>query len=107
MTTQLGRTVEGMQDALVMDLKGIVVEADKLLNEVACATAEDFAAARSKIAEKLGDARSKLDHARTAVTKKAICAADATQEYVRDNPWQVLGVAAATGVIVGFLLTRR
>ncbi len=107
MTGSLTRTVEGMQDALVTDLKGIVTAADKLLNEVACATTEDFAAARSRIAEKLDDAKSRLDDARAAVTKRAKYVAGATDEYVRDNPWQVLGVAAATGVIVGYLLSRR
>jgi len=107
MAHELSRTLDNVQDTLVTDLKGIVAEADKLMNEVACATAEDFAAARTTIGNKLGAARARIDGARAAVVKQTECAAEATQEYVRNNPWQVLGVAAATGIILGFLLTRR
>jgi ElaB/YqjD/DUF883 family membrane-anchored ribosome-binding protein len=100
-------TVEGLQDALVMDLKSIAVEADKLLNEVACFTAEDFATARKSISEKLRDASSKLDDARIVVTKNATCAVSTTNEYVRNNPWEAMGIAAAAGVIIGVLLARH
>jgi ElaB/YqjD/DUF883 family membrane-anchored ribosome-binding protein len=100
-------TVEGLQDALVTELKSIAVEADKLLNEVACFTAEDFSAARISISEKLRDASSKLDDARIAVTKNSTCAVSATNEYVRDNPWEVMGIAAAAGMVIGVLLARQ
>ena len=38
---------------------------------------------------------------------RAKATARATDEYVRDNPWQALGVAAAVGVLVGLLMSRR
>lgn len=76
------------------------------LKEVANSTAEEFAAALTEIEGRLGEARSRLDDARIAVTEKAQGAADATQEYVRENPWKVLGVVAA-GLILGILLSRR
>jgi ElaB/YqjD/DUF883 family membrane-anchored ribosome-binding protein len=39
--------------------------------------------------------------------KKTKEAADATDEFVRDNPWASLGIAAAVGCVVGFLLSRK
>jgi len=33
--------------------------------------------------------------------------ADATEEYVRDNPWQSVGVAAGVGLLIGLLIARR
>jgi ElaB/YqjD/DUF883 family membrane-anchored ribosome-binding protein len=30
-----------------------------------------------------------------------------TDLYVRDNPWQAVGIAAGLGLIVGLLLRRR
>jgi ElaB/YqjD/DUF883 family membrane-anchored ribosome-binding protein len=33
-------------------------------------------------------------------------AEDAT-DYVRENPWQSIGIAAAVGVVAGLLLGRR
>lgn len=107
MTTDLSPADAGMQDVLVTDLKDIVAETDQLLNEVACATVEDFAAARAQIAEKLDDAKGRLDTARAMVAGRARCAAGATHEYVAGHPWQAMAVAAATGLVVGLLANRR
>jgi ElaB/YqjD/DUF883 family membrane-anchored ribosome-binding protein len=30
-----------------------------------------------------------------------------TDDYVRDNPWQAIGVAAAIGFLVGLVVSRR
>lgn len=94
-------TVEGKKEKLVEDLKGVVGDADDLT------TAAELAAARTTIEGKLGEAKSRLDDARIAITEKARGAADTTQEYVRENPWKVLGVATAVGIIIGFLLSNR
>jgi DUF883 C-terminal glycine zipper region len=32
---------------------------------------------------------------------------DASENYVRNNPWQALGVMAILGVTLGFLMSRR
>jgi len=100
-------TVEGMKEKLVRDLKSVASDGDNLVKEVANSTAEEIAAARTKIEGKLGEAKSKLDNARIAAAERARGAADATQEFVRENPWKALGVAAAAGLIIGFLLSRR
>ena len=34
-------------------------------------------------------------------------AAKATDEYVHDNPWQAVGIAAVAGVVLGLLISRR
>lgn len=100
-------TVEGKKEKLVKDIKGVVGDADDLMREVASSTAGELAAARTKIEGKLDEAKSRLGDARIAVTEKARVAADATNEYVRENPWKILGVAAAAGLVIGFLLSRR
>lgn len=100
-------TVERKKEKLVMDLKGVVADADDLLKEVARSTGEEFVAARAKIEGRLDEAKSRLDDARTAVAGKARYAADAAHEYVRDNPSKILGVAAVAGLIIGFLLSSR
>jgi ElaB/YqjD/DUF883 family membrane-anchored ribosome-binding protein len=100
-------SVEGSKDALVQDLKSVVVHAEDLLKEVTNSTAEGFAAARTKVEKQLGEARIRLDDARVAVTARAKSAADATQVYVKDNPWKVAGGAAVAGMIIALLLRRR
>ena len=98
---------ESRKEEPAKDLKGLVSDADDLLKEVAHSTALGFAAARSNVEGRLGEARSRLDDARVSALQKARGAADATHEYVRDNPGKAIGVAAAAGVIIGFLLSRR
>jgi ElaB/YqjD/DUF883 family membrane-anchored ribosome-binding protein len=33
--------------------------------------------------------------------------ADATKEYVKESPWQAVGMAAGLGLIVGLICSRR
>ena len=41
------------------------------------------------------------------IIEKSKYAAKATDDYVQDNPWQSVGIAAAVGVIVGLRIGRR
>lgn len=111
MTTELiaaGKdTGESAKDKLVQDIKGVVNDADYLLKDVATSTAAEFSAARAHLGQRLADAKYRFDDTRTAVADKARVAADATDEYVHDNPWKVLGLAAVVGLLVGVLISRR
>ena len=100
-------TVEGSKQALVKDLKNAVGDAGALVNNVAAATADEFTQARTKLEALLCQAKTRMLDARLAVSEKAKCTADATDHFVRENPWKVLGVAAAAGVVIGVILSRR
>jgi ElaB/YqjD/DUF883 family membrane-anchored ribosome-binding protein len=39
--------------------------------------------------------------------EKAKARVAATDEYVHANPWQMIGVAAAVGALIGMLISRR
>lgn len=99
--------VERKKDRLVRDLKSVVADADDLLQEVGSSTADEFAAARTRIEDRLRQARSRLDHARAAISRKAGDAVDATQEYARENPWKAFGLPAVAGLVVFLLVSRR
>ncbi|MDP3539488.1 MAG: DUF883 family protein [Azonexus sp.] len=100
-------TLESSKQALVKDLRAVVGDADALLNNVANSTADEFAQARTRLEARLSQAKTRLFDASLAVSDKARCAVDATDEFVHDNPWKVLGVAAAAGMIIGAILSRR
>jgi ElaB/YqjD/DUF883 family membrane-anchored ribosome-binding protein len=97
----------GKSERLVKDLKSVVVDADDLLKELAGSTAEGFSAARTKVEGRLSEARASLSEARIAVAERAKGIAVAGTDYAKENPWKVLGGAAAAGLIIGFLLRRR
>jgi ElaB/YqjD/DUF883 family membrane-anchored ribosome-binding protein len=100
-------SVDGSKQALVMDLKSAVGDADRLLSNVVAASADEIALARKKLESRLVHAKTVLVDASMAVSDRARYAADATDAYVRDNPWKMLGVAAAAGIVIGGILLRR
>lgn len=80
----------------VEELRNIVTEAQALLNAVG---ADGDEAAR-QVGDKLTES---LDRARGALEGFE----DDASRYVRDNPWQSLGLAAAIGLLAGVLVARR
>jgi ElaB/YqjD/DUF883 family membrane-anchored ribosome-binding protein len=99
--------LESRKEGFMKDVKDAVDSADAHLTDMTHSTAEGLASARSAAQDAMGDARSRFDDVRRRASHQAHCAADATQHYVRENPWQVLGGAAVAGFLLGFLITRR
>ena len=70
-----------------------------------------MAEVRAKTEESLRVVKSKLADAQAALRVKTKSAAKATDAYVHENPWKVVGVsagvAAAVGLVIGLLMDRR
>jgi len=99
--------VQRSKEALVNDLKAIVGDADALLTDIASATSEELAVARQSIEAKLANVKTRIDDARLVVTRKACGAAEATSEYLSENPWKAIGVAALAALVAALLVSRR
>jgi ElaB/YqjD/DUF883 family membrane-anchored ribosome-binding protein len=95
------------KEKLVADLKVVVADAEELLRATASQAGEKVAAARERIQASLATAKVKLTDAERALLEKSKLAAKATDEYVRENPWQAVGVAAVAGLVLGVLISRR
>lgn len=85
------------------DLRMIVSDGEELLKAAASASGEGFTAARERFTESVMNAKAKLSDGSQLVVKKAKRAND----YVHGNPWPAIGVAAAAGVLIGFLVAKR
>jgi ElaB/YqjD/DUF883 family membrane-anchored ribosome-binding protein len=73
-----------------------------------------MAATADVAGEKVGEARKRLaaalDRAReiaARVRDKAVEGAKATDEAVREHPYQAIGIALGVGALLGFLIARR
>jgi ElaB/YqjD/DUF883 family membrane-anchored ribosome-binding protein len=95
------------KEKLVADLKVVVADAEELLRATASQAGEKVSAARERIQASLATAKVKLTEAERALLEKSKLAAKATDEYVRENPWQAVGVAAVAGLVLGVLISRR
>lgn len=95
------------REKLVADLKVVVADAEELLRATASQAGEKVSAARERIQASLAAAKIKLSDAERALLEKTKEAAKAADEYVQDNPWQAVGIAAAAGLVLGILISRR
>jgi ElaB/YqjD/DUF883 family membrane-anchored ribosome-binding protein len=95
------------RDKLVSDLKIVIGDAESLLRATASQAGESVAQARARIQDSMDAAKKRLAEISTATADKAKVAAKATDEFVRENPWQAVGIGAAVGVILGMLISRR
>ena len=89
------------------DIKTVITDGEDLLKAAAEVSGEGFAVARTKFGEKLGSARARLADASQAAVGTARETAAAADAYVHDSPWTAIGIAAAAGMLVGFLAARR
>ena len=94
-------------DRLLTDLHQVVTDAESLLRATADQTSAGASELRARVQSTLDRAKSSLGEFQTAAVDRAKAAGKATDDYVHDNPWQSIGVAAGVGLLLGLLLTRR
>lgn len=94
-------------EKLMTDLRLVVHDAEELLKATAGQAGEKIAAVRAQAEASLKVAKERLATMGNGVMSQAKYAADTTDEYVRTNPWQSVGIGAAIGLLIGFLAGRR
>ncbi|OWQ44982.1 hypothetical protein CDL60_21995 [Roseateles noduli] len=94
-------------DRLLNDLNQVVSDAESLLRATADQTSAGASELRARVQSTLDRAKSSLGDFQSAAVDRAKAAGKATDDYVHDNPWQSVGVAAGVGLLIGLLLTRR
>jgi len=95
------------KEKLVQDFKVVVADAEELLRATASQAGEKVSAVREKVQESLHRAKAKLAEAEDVLIDSGKQAARATDEYVHDNPWKAVGIAAGIGLVIGLLIGRR
>lgn len=95
------------KDKLVGDLKNLVADAEELLKATASQAGEKVAEARQKIEQSLIEGKKALADAEKTLRQKSKEAADLADDYVRDNPWSAVGIAAGVGLVLGLLIRGR
>lgn len=95
------------KEQLIADFKVVVADAEALIKATANQGGEAIAALRTKAEDSLAVAKEKMAEAQDALVEKSKAAARATDDYVHDNPWKAVGVAAGVGLVIGLLIGRR
>ncbi len=94
-------------DELVRDLAALVSDLDQLLKATEDTASEAVLDVRERIKGSLTTARRYLEATRTWAEKEAAHAVRSTDDYMRDNAWKTVGLAAGVGFLVGALAKSR
>jgi ElaB/YqjD/DUF883 family membrane-anchored ribosome-binding protein len=93
-------------DKLMADLRVLAADIEQLRRSVADQTGQRIAQVRARAEQSLKAAGVRVAELQDVALAKTRAAGQATDDYVRANPWQVVAVAAVAGVMLGLLLAR-
>jgi ElaB/YqjD/DUF883 family membrane-anchored ribosome-binding protein len=99
--------MEATKEKLVVDIKTLLTDVDSLLRQAAAATGDEARELRRRAEDVLDQAQDRFASARDEVVRRGRATTKATDEWVHDNPWGAIGIGAALGLVMGFLIARR
>jgi ElaB/YqjD/DUF883 family membrane-anchored ribosome-binding protein len=94
-------------DKLVGDLRNLVTDAEELLKATASQAGDKIGVARQKIEQSLVEGKKALADAEKTLVKKSKECAEIADDYVRENPWSAIGIAAGAGLVLGLLIRGK
>ncbi|HEV7815320.1 MAG TPA: DUF883 domain-containing protein [Janthinobacterium sp.] len=100
-------TPQEAREKLVDDMKAVIGEAETWLKNSATDNGADLGAIREKVETTLQTAKADLGKLQANMLAKTRQAAQATDVYVKDNPWTSVGIGAAIGLFFGMLFSRK
>ncbi|HWH78884.1 MAG TPA: DUF883 family protein [Candidatus Binatus sp.] len=94
-------------DKLAGDLRNLVADAEELLKATASQAGDKIGVARQKIEQSLVEGKKALADAEKTLVKKSKECAEIADDYVRENPWSAVGIAAGVGLVLGLLMRGK
>ncbi len=98
---------DGMPAGASDEIRTLIADVEELVARIGNLKDVDVSRVRSKVEQALTAAKQSLTNSTAQVRRQVRQAAQSADGYVRDNPWQSLGVAALVGAVMGFLAARR
>ncbi|MGA2707287.1 MAG: YqjD family protein [Steroidobacteraceae bacterium] len=96
------------------ELQRLIADVEELVGRIANLKDADVVRVRGRVEQALASAKQSFASAKQSfvngtesVRSQVREVASSTDGYVRESPWQALGIAALVGVAVGFLISRR
>lgn len=90
-----------------LEVRNLMADMQDLLSRVAHIADPEIARLRARVERGLSAAKQTLADGTDRVQRHAKEVVAAGDGYVREQPWQAVGIAAAAGLVVGFLVARR
>ena len=95
------------KEKLINDLHQGIADSEEMLKLTADEVSAGALQLRERVRERMNQAKAELTHLQQVTVEKAKAAGHATDEFVHENPWKSIGIAAGVGLVVGLLISRR
>lgn len=98
---------EANVERIMDDVRQVIQDVEELLKATAGQAGEKVGEARSRAEQTLQSTRKRLAALEQQAVDRARRAVGDADSYVRDNPWQSIGIAAGIAFLAGVLVSRR
>ncbi|PPE69941.1 DUF883 family protein [Caldimonas thermodepolymerans] len=92
------------KERLTADMKLVARDMESLLRSAARQANGEMQEQYERLLDRLAETRQQLGEVEDRLAGRVRAAGRATDGYVHEHPWQVIGVAAAVGALVGAAL---
>jgi ElaB/YqjD/DUF883 family membrane-anchored ribosome-binding protein len=101
---RLKANVNDTNDRLSDDLKDLVAASEELLRSTASYAGDEVDGARAKLKRQLDQARGAANGWQRVAAEKAGRLSAVSNEYVHENTWKSIGIAALVGAAISLLV---
>ncbi len=105
--SDLSEGVSDIKAAAAGEIKSLIADVEDLMARIADLKDADVVRVRGKVQRAVDATKQSLADSADAIRQRAQSAVNTADDYVRDSPWQAVGIAALVGAVVGILATRR
>jgi len=111
---ELSEGAKDVKAAASSEIKNLIADVEELMTRIADLKDADVVRVRGKVQravdatkQSLAEGAEAIRQGADAMRQHAQDVASTTDDYVRNSPWQAVGIAALVGAVVGILVARR
>jgi ElaB/YqjD/DUF883 family membrane-anchored ribosome-binding protein len=102
-----GKGLNDIKSAAATEVKNLIADVEELMARIADLKDADVVRVRDKVQSAVDATKQSLAEGAETLRQQAQKVVSTADDYVRDSPWQAIGIAALVGAVVGILATRR
>lgn len=95
------------KEQLLGDMRVVINDLESMLKATAGSADAEVRALGERLRDRLAVAKARLVDAERAVLERGREIARTTDDYVHENPWTSIGIAAGVGLLLGIVIGRR
>src|SRR6201985_1134213 len=103
--SDLNDGISDIKNAASGEIKNLISDGEVLMARSAHLKDADVVRVRSKVQRAVDATKQSLSDSADSIRRQAQNVASTADDYVRESPWQAIGIAALVGAVVGIFAT--